>query len=136
MCITAYSEKYEMAWTRTNACRVLRSCGGCRTRSRSWNEDVGASRFGVIHVQAGSGSGQRAPLYERVVDRAKRRVVELDARRPGVVAQLLGPRRADDRARDVRLAEDPRERELRHREAEAVRDRPQALHALEARRRR
>ena len=55
----------------------------------------------------------------------------IDARRSRVVAQLFGPRRADDRARDVRLVEDPGERELGHRDPEAVRDRPQALNALE-----
>ena len=59
--------------------------------------------------------------------------VELDARGRGVVLDLLGPRRADDRRGDVRLAQHPRERELRHREPELVGHRPQPLHALEQR---
>ena len=42
-----------------------------------------------------------------------------------------GRDRADDRRRDVLLAQDPRERELRQREPGAVRDRPEALDGLQ-----
>ena len=44
---------------------------------------------------------------------------------------LLGPRGADDRARDVRRAQHPGERELGHRQAGLVGDRAQALHRVE-----
>ena len=65
------------------------------------------------------------------VDRPERRFVKVDSRRGNVVAELFGTGRADDRARDVRLAQDPRQRELRHREPQAVRNRAQSLNALE-----
>ena len=42
--------------------------------------------------------------------------VEAHPEAAGVLVELLGPRGADDRRRDVRLAQDPGERELRQRQ--------------------
>src|SRR4051812_37254547 len=77
--------------------------------------------------------GVRSPLAaaERVVDRAEGVLVELDARGGRVLRHLLGPARADDRGGDFRPPQHPCERELPHRQAEPVRDRPQPLDPLE-----
>src|SRR5205823_2871271 len=91
----------------------------------------------VLFVAAGAlgGFAGRKPrrareLAERGQDPRVRRV-ELDAGGGRVLLDLLRPRGADDRGRDARLPQHPRERELRHRDPEAVRDRTQSLHRFE-----
>ena len=56
---------------------------------------------------------------------------ELDPGGARVLLDLLGPARADDRRRDVRLAQHPRERELGHRQPGLRGDRLEALDRLE-----
>src|SRR6266540_627147 len=68
-----------------------------------------------------------------LVDAPQCLLVQDDARRRGIVLDLLRPRGADDRRCDVRLVQHPRERELGQRYPELVRDRAEPLHPFEQR---
>ena len=89
-------------------------------------------------IPACAAVGEEACLHGRtaLLDRSERRLVEVDPGRACVLAHLFGAGRTDDRAREVRLAQHPGERELPHRDPETVGDRAQALHAARGRRRR
>src|SRR4029453_11589123 len=72
-------------------------------------------------VAAWSGDQDSA---EDLVDPFQDVAAEFDSARGDVVVHLLGPRRADDGARDTGLAENPGQCQLRHRDPEVVGDRP------------
>ena len=57
--------------------------------------------------------------------------VEIDVGRGSVLADLIGPRGADDRGGNIVLAQDPRECNLSGRVAESLGDRAEAIHLLQ-----
>src|SRR4051812_5915396 len=69
-------------------------------------------------------------VAENLVDLLQRRLVQHDARGGGIVDNLLGPRGADDRRSDVRLPQNPRQRELGHRQVVALGQWAELLYAL------
>ena len=102
--------------------------GGRFRRSSFRSAEPGAGWARGTRVREGSAHDDVA---ERLVDRRERVRVERDAGGGGVRVHLLGTARTDDRRGDVLLAQHPRERQLRHRQAGLIGDRPQPLDGLE-----
>ena len=90
-----------------------------------------ASRSGGPRAGGLARAAADVDAVQRLVDALEDVVGELDAGGRRVLLHLLGPRRADDRRGDVRLAQHPGERELRHGEPGLLGDRPQPLDRLE-----